>query len=140
MATQAALRAEKISRDHLRLTARTLPERQALAYASARASGLDLALTFATKNRKGAPTPARAVWDALVRSRALVLDEMATRHRTVGEVGEPEIARLARELASARERLANLIVRGRGTDLPESYRTLLDRARQEKEQAERALA
>ena len=42
-----AARAEALSREHLRLTVRTLPERQALAYASSLPSNLDLMLRLA---------------------------------------------------------------------------------------------
>src|SRR5262249_47444240 len=43
-----AARAEALSREHLRLTVRTLPERQALAYASSRSSALDLVVQLAS--------------------------------------------------------------------------------------------
>jgi CHAT domain-containing protein len=139
-AVETALRAERISRDHMRLTIRTLGERQALAYASTRASGLDLALSLAAEHRLNDLSEAeRGAWDALIRSRALVLDEMAARHRTLGAATDPEIDRLAREVASTREHLAHLVIRGPDNELPEQYRISLDKARQEKEQAERAL-
>jgi CHAT domain-containing protein len=139
-AVETALRAEKISRDHMRLTIRTLGERQALAYASTRASGLDLALTLAASDRlNDLPDAERGAWDALIRGRALVLDEMAIRHRTLGGATDPETDRLATEVASAREHLARLVIRGSGNAPPEQYRASLDKARQEKERAERAL-
>jgi tetratricopeptide (TPR) repeat protein/CHAT domain-containing protein len=139
-ALEAALRAEAVSREHLRLTSHSLAERQALRYASARVSGLDLALSLAVRDPDPAVTTWREVWDALVRSRALVLDEMAARHHAIVEAGDPEVTRLARDLDSARQRLANLTVRGVREDPQEHYRRLLLDARQEREQAERALA
>jgi len=132
-ALDAALRAEDIGREHLRLTCQTLPERQALRYASVRASGLDVALSLASDGLD--PESLRRVWDALLRSRSFVLDEVASRHRQVSE-----ITRCSKEFASASERLANLMVRGPGQDSPEKYRRLLDGARQEREQNERRLA
>jgi len=131
-----ALRAEEVGRNHWQLIATTLSEREALAYARERASGLDLALTLAAQE---APTT-RDMWGAVVRSRALVLDEMATRHRTVSGSSDPELARVAEALTSARERLARLVVRGPGNEPPERYLKLIDDTRQEKEHAERALA
>ena len=131
-----ALRAEEAGREHWQLIATTLSEREALAYARERTSGLDLVLTLAAQQR---PT-ARAAWGAVVRSRALVLDEMAARHRTVSRAADPEMARLAETLTSARERLARLVVRGPGNEPAERYHKLLDETRQEKERAERALA
>ncbi len=137
-ALRAALRAEEIAREHVRLTARTLPERAALRYAAARARGLDLALSLAASGLH--PDETRSVWDALIRSRALVFDEMARRQRSVGESEDSTIARLAERLAGARTRLANLVVRAPAGGAGEPYLLLLARAREEKERAERALA
>lgn len=143
-----ALRADEVGRGHWQLIATTLSEREALAYARERASGLDLALTLAVqktsaKERLQKPATqetARDMWTAVVRSRALVLDEMAARHRTVSSSADPQMAQLAETLTSARERLARLVVRGPGSEPPERYHKLLDETRQEKERAERALA
>ena len=128
-----ALRAEDIGREHLHLTAETLPERQALAYASSRPSGLDVALSIIAG--KVAAAQRRDVWSDVVRSRAIVLDEMARRHRTT-----TGLAHCSRDIASASERLANLLVRGRGGESLEQYRSLVETARQERESAERKLA
>jgi len=137
-ALEAALRAEQIGRDHLHLTVRTLPERLALRYASVRAAGLNLALSIMAESDHELSKTRSQVWEALLRSRALILDEMAGRHRTVAEA--TQITRLAQALTSAYQRLANLTVRGPGNELPEQHRKLLDEARKEKEQAEQALA
>jgi tetratricopeptide (TPR) repeat protein len=134
----AALRAEQITREHFRLTARTLAERQALRYASVRTSGLDLALSIVSEGVFMDST--QQAFDALIRTRALVLDEMASRHRAVSSVNDSSLVRLSQALASARQRLANLTVRGPSDDKPERYLRLLDEARQEKERAEQALA
>jgi CHAT domain-containing protein/tetratricopeptide (TPR) repeat protein len=132
----AALRAEAIGREHFHLTARSLAERETLRYAAARRSGLDLALSLATA---GLDAGDRArTWDAALRSRALVLDEIAARHRTVAEAAL--VGRRAQDVAAASQRLANLTVRGPGDQPPERYRKLLDEARQDAERAERALA
>jgi CHAT domain-containing protein/tetratricopeptide (TPR) repeat protein len=134
-----ASRAEALSREHLRLTVRTLPERQALAYASSRASALDLMLGLAS-TRSGDSQMSTAAWDAVIRARGMVLDEVAARHRSASAGEAREIASLAEALASARQRLAALTVRGIRNDPPERYRRLLEQARDEKERAERALA
>lgn len=132
-----ALRAEELGRNHLRLTARALSERQALQYASVRVAGLDLALSVTSPDD---PQGVRKTWDSLVRSRALVLDEMAARHRTLASASDPEIAALERKLASASARFANLMVRGPARDPVDRYRALLDDARRQKEEEEEALA
>jgi len=137
-AIEAALRAEGIGREHLRITARALSEKQALLYAPTRPSGLDMALSVL----EAVPEPATAtkVWDALIRSRALVLDEMAARRRLPGDPSDPATVPLLETVAGARRRLANLTVRGPAGVPPDRYRALLDQARDEKEAAERSLA
>jgi len=140
VALESALRAQGIVREQQRLVTRSLSERHALKYAVAAASSLDLALSIAAHGRDQIPDVESEVWDALVRSRALVLDEMAARNRTVGEASDPETARLAAEFRTTRQRLANLTVRGPGPVPLEQHRRLLDEALQEKENAESAFA
>jgi len=136
-AFELSLESERIGRDHLRLTGRSFAEEQALRYAAERPFGLDLALSLAVERKK--KVPARDLLDALIRSRAVVLDEMAARNRSVAGSSNPEVARLAENLAGLRARLANMTVRGLGGLDPEAYRALIDRTRDEKERAERAL-
>ncbi|MBI3450322.1 MAG: CHAT domain-containing protein [Acidobacteria bacterium] len=139
-ALDAALRAEEISRDHLRLTSRTLAERQALGYASVRVSGLHLAEWIALESGKELPEAGRRAFDAVIRSRALVLDEMAARNRVPKTSGDPEIAALAGEVASSRARLAHITIGGPDSRHPEAFRERIDRSRRDVEHAERALA
>ncbi|MBI4242265.1 MAG: CHAT domain-containing protein [Candidatus Rokubacteria bacterium] len=139
-AFEVALEAEEVGRAHLRLTARALSEREALRYASTRPSGLDLALSICVQEAKKIHSAARRAWDALLRSRALILDEMAARRRLVVETGDPELFRLYGGLASARGHLAGLRVRVPSGHHSERLRQLLDEARRQKEQAERLLA
>ncbi len=138
-ALEIALQAERIGAEHLRVSVRTLSERQALAYESVRASGLDLALTLAGE-RETQLSARGEVFDAVIRSRALVFDELAARHRSVYKSGDPEVTQLADQLLSARTRLATLVFRGVGDMEPRAYRNLLDETRAQKEKAERALA
>ena len=134
-AIDAALEADTTGREHLRLMLRNLPERQSLTYAATRPKGLDLAMSLAGTD-SGA---VGRVFDALVRSRALVLDEMAARHRLRMDASG-EVAPLWSALTSARQRLANLVVRGPSDQRPEQYLQLVEDARREKERAETALA
>jgi CHAT domain-containing protein/tetratricopeptide (TPR) repeat protein len=137
-ALEMALRAERIGAEHLRISVRTLSERQALAYETIRASGLDLALTLA--ERANTPSARGVVFDAMIRSRALVFDELAARHRSTHGSGDAEVTQLASQLSSARARLATLVFRGAGDMKPEAYRNLLEEASRGKEKAERLLA
>ena len=132
-AMQEALRAEDVGRNHLRFLVRYLPERQGLAYSDKRARGLDLALSVVADT---AAVNASSVLDGLIRSRSLVLDELATRARTTtARHGDgPQVEQAA---ALARQRFANLMVRSLQEPVP---RDLLDEARRNKEEAEAALA
>jgi CHAT domain-containing protein len=127
-----ALDAEREGRAHLLFTARYLPERVALAYASRRPRGLDLALSaaLATPDRRA------DVLDALIRSRGLILDELAARAHML-RTGGPKMSATSQRAQQARQKFANLLVRS--LDEPVA-RSLMDAARQEKEDAERALA
>ena len=130
-ALAAALAAEREGRSHLLFTARYLPERVALAYAARRPRGLDLALSAAL----AAPGRRAEVLDALIRSRGLILDELAARAHALRRAG-PQASATYQRAQQARQRFANLLVRS----LDESVaRSLMDEARREKEDAERAL-
>jgi CHAT domain-containing protein/tetratricopeptide (TPR) repeat protein len=131
-----ANKAETIGREHLRLLLRSLPERQALNYAAVRPRGLDLMLSLVGS----AAGAANIAADAIIRSRAMVLDEMAARRRTTSIAQKAGTAKLLAALASAQQRLANLAVQGPGSMPRERYEQLLDNARRDGEFAERRLA
>jgi CHAT domain-containing protein/Tfp pilus assembly protein PilF len=139
-AMDAALETERLSREHFRLTIRSLGERQALLYETSRAKGLDLAVHLLASSQEAVTDRQRAVFDAVIRSRALVLDEMAARHLTAAAADDRELTQLFDTLARARERLARIVVRGTSDQGIERYNKLVEAARREKEQAEEALA
>ncbi len=132
-----ALQAEATSREHLRETMGVLSESLALDYAAHRLSSLDLALSLLGDGGNG---EAAAAWDAVIRSRALILDEMAARNRVRSGDRDSETVALRDRSRTAREQLANLSLRGPGWEDPATYRKLLDRARGEAEAADRAIA
>jgi len=132
-ALTAALEAEQIGRDHLRFTVRYLPERQAMAYAAKRPRGLDLALSVTAA---AVPADASRVFDSVIRSRGVILDELAAR-QFASNSGSTQGAAVNTAAIAARQRFANLVVRSLLEPVP---RTLLDDARQQKEDAERVLA
>lgn len=137
-ALEAALEAEENAREHLRVTERSLSEREALAYAATRSAGLAIALTVA---EEGLPDSLlRRICDTVIRSRAVVLDEMAARHRLPALRSDSTAARLSAAVAAAAQRYANLAVRGPDDEHPERFRALIAAARREKESAERELA
>jgi CHAT domain-containing protein/tetratricopeptide (TPR) repeat protein len=134
-ALSTAVGAEATGRDHLRLMLRSLPERQALNYAAGRPRGLHLVLSMSDATPDAIPF----ALDGLIRSRALVLDEVAAR-QTVGHAAseQPDSPWVA--LRSAQQRLANLMVRGPGLMSPSQYMAVVEAARRESERAEQALA
>jgi CHAT domain-containing protein/Tfp pilus assembly protein PilF len=134
-----ALRAEDMAREHVRVTTRYLAERQALFFAGRRPPALDIALSALGRGPMSPPDNAR-VLDAVIRSRALVLDELATRRRTTVEARALSLEPLVKALVTARQRLANLLVAGPRADSAASYLPLVTQAQREKERAERALA
>lgn len=141
IAVEISLRSEAMLRRHLSRVARSLSEREALRQESVMTSGLDLALTALVT--ASSPRRSRLVsraWDETIRSRSLVLGEMAERHRSVLGVGSEEISKLASVLESARGRFARLAVRGPDEKNPAAYRQDVRQARIEMERAERALA
>ncbi len=134
-ALAGSLAAESVGRDHLRFTVRYLPERQAMSYAAKRPGGLDLALSIAAADPSSA---SHDVFDAVIRSRGLILDELAHRARLVNtRDADPQTSELAASAIQARQRYANLVVRSLREPVS---RNLLDEARQQAEEAEGRLA
>lgn len=133
-ALDGALVAEAEGRDQLQMTARFLPGRQALLYADQRPRGLSLALSTLSSGRI---KEVSRVFDAVVRSRGLVLDELAGRSRWTA-VAAPEQAVLHASVAARQARYATLMLRNvQGQVVP---RALIDEAQQQAEEAERELA
>jgi CHAT domain-containing protein/Tfp pilus assembly protein PilF len=137
-AFELALRAETIARNHLKLTARGAPERQALRYAAERLSTLDLALAAAADLHDAAISA--AAWDALIRSRGVVLDEMAARRRLIARVDDAAVDAAFGAYRIAAERLVNVLLRGSGTDDVALYRERISALRAAMEEAERGVA
>ncbi|HKB07032.1 MAG TPA: CHAT domain-containing tetratricopeptide repeat protein [Candidatus Polarisedimenticolia bacterium] len=141
-AFEESLRAEEILRAHFGHSLRGLSEREALDYERVRASGLSTALSvLAGTPPARLPTDAvERVWVALVRSRALVLDQMAGLHRAAGDRDDPALARVFGDLVAVTNREAALLVRGPEPAHPEGYLSDLEGATREKEALERRLA
>ena len=136
-----SLEANALLRRHLRRTAQALSEREALRYEEVRASGLDLAIRVILENpRMAGPEAARRVWDEQIRSRALVLDETASRHQRSLDFEDRDSAALVEELEKAKNRLARLVQGTPGSLQARAYGEDVRAAREEEERAERALA
>lgn len=151
-ASRLAVRAERIGREHLRTLARGVSEREALAYAAVRPAGCDLALIAAlgiagpdTVNAGGErheaadPALVRAAWDALLRSRCLVLDEMAFRRQAAASAAVRGTVAVADSLQQARSALASLVARPILEPAP-AHLARVDAAARAKEELERRVA
>jgi CHAT domain-containing protein len=104
-AIQQGLIAAKLGRENFVLGARSLPERQALAFDLLRARGLDLAISVLAKHPE---MVSGDVYQEVIRSRALVADEMARRQKNLNRNNDPELAGLLKELDQARSALLAL--------------------------------
>ena len=129
---------ETASLAHLRLVSRTLTERAALAFASSRVSGADLAVTLAADPAVRIRRDIDVAWDLIIQGRTIVLDEMAARQRAV--VADRALRDQWAVLNRARTRLANLIVRGPDGQPADRYQALVERSRTQRDRAERELA
>ena len=139
-ALDMALESEQIDRDFFRMLARTAPEHRALRHAATRSKSVDLALNLAFDPVTHSPDTTRKVWDAVIRNRAVILDELAARQRAVSVSDDPEITELSEKFIAARTELANLVIRGPGEKSHERYQWYMDVARWERERAESVLA
>ena len=134
-ALEVAADAEAIGRDHLRLMLRSLPERQALNYAAARPRGLNLILSLSSSMPEAIP----AAVNGLIRSRALVLDEIAVRHSAVAQ--RASVPTHSGSRSSPRSNaLPTSMTRGPGEMSPAQYTRLVEDTRRESELAEQTLA
>ncbi|HKF50303.1 MAG TPA: CHAT domain-containing tetratricopeptide repeat protein [Terracidiphilus sp.] len=104
-AIEEGLLANRMGRESFSLQARLLPERQALAYDQRRAHAVDTALSVLARHPD---LPSATTYEEVIRSRALVADEMARRQRNLNALDDPEVARLLDELNRARADLLAL--------------------------------
>jgi len=135
-ALAAARQARENGLDHVKFTVRYLPERRALAYASRTTRGLGLELSLATMARPALPSQ---FFDAVIRSRSIVLDELGARTHVLGDP-RPEVAAVQARLNTARQRFANLMLRSMSAEGSSLDAGLLSAGRHEREEAEQALA
>jgi CHAT domain-containing protein/tetratricopeptide (TPR) repeat protein len=108
-ALEHALRAESIRCDKFQEIASILSERQAYQFEASRASGLQVSFSVVGRASDSAHMDLAGLWDVVIRSRALVLDELTSRNRTASRV-DPKIASLLLGLQNSRSRLAALVL------------------------------
>jgi CHAT domain-containing protein/tetratricopeptide (TPR) repeat protein len=128
-----ALESERVAREHLLLSATGLSEREALTFAFQQRESLGLALSLVLEPGLDDPGLVTAAWDALIRSRGLVLEEMALRRAMLA--GHPEAGAAVEAWRRTAAELSQALLEGAGTGSTER----IDRARHGHEAAERAL-
>ncbi len=133
-AAERSLEAAQILHAHLRLSLRALPDRQALRYA--RKSELPRGLLFSVIDEIDDPQLTERAWDLLIRSRAMIVDEMAARTRRIALAADSTLHDRLEVYQLAGRRLANIIVRGPQDTDPAKYRHLVEEARVNMENAE----
>lgn len=131
---------EKQALKQFRATYRSLAEMDALRFSAFRGNGIPLMITALGMETTPSDTAIAAAWDAVVRSRGILLEEIAARRRLIHDQNDPELAALARNALEARSRLAALYLRGPEGQDPERFQARLDAASRQKEEAETALA
>ena len=133
-AIEESLNFAQKGRERFVLQARSLPERQALAYNDQRAKGLDIALSILEHHPD---MPSAAIYQELVRSRSMVADEMARRQKNLNANNDPEVARLLAEMDKAR---ADLLAQEQGTPNQQQSSEAVAEATNRMEKIERELA
>jgi CHAT domain-containing protein len=110
-----ALQGEALARGYFLRTAQGLTELDALRYETVRTQGLDVALQALARRtgEDGFAEETARVWDEMIRSRALVLDEMGTSHRPIARSPQrPGLEEVARALPAPAALVAFAKVRG----------------------------
>jgi len=129
-AMDTALKSAEIGRHYVDNAIPTLTERQAVLNAADSSRGVQTALSLLAAHPTISPG---AVFDAVIRGRSRVFDEMARRRRSLSGLDDPGVLALAGEMKSARTALARVTMQGGEEG---AYAQASDR----KQRAERALA
>jgi len=132
-AVDLELGAHRLQRERIRLAIQLMPEQQALAMASTSAMSFDAAVTLAAGHPDIAGAP---VYQEIVRSRALVADEMAKRQAVINRKLDPELQTLQDEL----QKDARAVMDLQGAPASDNGTKALADAAQQMEQTERKLA
>ena len=133
---EEGLIAAKMTRESFVLQARTLPERQALAYYDQLpyGHGLDITLSVLASHPN---LPSDNIYQEMVRWRALVADEMARRQKNLNASNDPEVARLLKQMDQAR---ADLLAAEQAEPVKQGNNEALAEASSRMEKIELAMA
>ncbi len=132
-----ALDAERLSRERLEMSLRTLPDRRALLLARLEGRYLDLLLNL---SRGSDAARQETVWDRGVRTRGLVRAEIARRRRPPGFESDSAIAGLHEHWMSTQRLWARRLVSTGGSPRDSATRVALETLRATVEESEGAYA
>ena len=133
-AADEALLSARLGREKAVMQARTLPEIQALEYFKRRPLGIHVALSLLAKHPE---LPTEPTYEEVVRSRALVADEIARRQRNLNAANDPQLAQQLNDLQQARNQVLEADAIKPGT---EGKAKAVAEAEARMEKIERALA
>ena len=110
-----AVEGQQLARERFVTSIRGLSAREALYEGTRFGSGLDTVLSiYADLETDARQAQTQRVWDEVVRSRAIVLDETASRNRVSAMARSGDRSAEAREFQRASARLAHLVLLGPG--------------------------
>ena len=132
-AAELALASHRIERERIRLAIRTMPERQALEMAGSGAASYNVAVSVMVQHPEIAVAE---IYQEVVRSRALVAEEMAQRQATLNRERTAAVEAMERQLDEDRKAVMNLQQAPAADDTAGE----LARATAKMERTERALA
>jgi CHAT domain-containing protein len=137
-----ALRESRILVAQFDATGSILTEHEAMQYEASLRRGLDTTLSILAYDAwdKSVARDPDKVWSAVSRARALVLNQLASRHRDLAAHASPENRSLVAAFQKARDALATLLIQGPGASGSDDYPKKLAAARAQREAAERSLA
>ncbi|MGD0732842.1 MAG: CHAT domain-containing tetratricopeptide repeat protein [Terracidiphilus sp.] len=128
-----ALAAHRMQRERIRLAVQLMPEQEALAMANTGAESFNVAMSIATHHAKFGTAE---VYQEVVRSRALVAEEMARREAVLNREHDPALETLKQELQQEGKAVMEL----QGTPAANHAASALSDATAKMEQTERELA
>jgi CHAT domain-containing protein len=105
LAVEQALAAHRVLRERIRLAIRVMPERQALALADSGGPSFNLAVSVMAQHPEIGTAD---VYQEVVRSRALVAEEMAQRQAALNRKRDPAVEALEQELDAERKAVMEL--------------------------------
>lgn len=132
-AINVALAAHRMQRERIRLAIQLMPEKQALAMSNTGAESFNIAITVATRHSTIGTAQA---YQEVVRSRAMVAEEMAQRQAVLNRKRDPAVEALEKEL----ETEAKAVMELQGTPTAGARATALNEATAKMERTERELA